>query len=254
LARRYALWLHNPAGYMRKPRHLLPYLRFRPSTVFLGAYHRASWLNWLPLFGALEIPHGVGASFVDQPSSDAPPPPRAIFFSNPRRGLIWLVKLWVERIRPAVAGGELHVYAGHVTYGVAKDDEIAAALAFARSHAESGVILHDPLPKAALAPMVAASRAMLYRGDSGETFCLAAAEASAVGVPVVTAGVGSLGERVRDGVTGVVAPGEDDFVKAAIGVLTDDALWRAYRNGALAERAAATWAHSAELWERAFFG
>jgi hypothetical protein len=33
---RRVLWLHNPAGYLRKPRHLWPLLRARPVLVTLG--------------------------------------------------------------------------------------------------------------------------------------------------------------------------------------------------------------------------
>ncbi len=55
------------------------------------------------------------------------------------------------------------------------------------------------------------ARVMLYRGDPGETFCLALAEAQAMGVPAVVTPLGSVGERVVDGVSGRVATSDDDF-------------------------------------------
>ena len=70
------------------------------------------------------------------------------------------------------------------------------------------------------------ARAMLYRGDAGETFCLALAEAQALGLPAVVQDLGAVAERVIDGVTGTVAADEDAFVAAAIALLGDDALWR----------------------------
>ena len=79
---------------------------------------------------------------------------------------------------------------------------------------------------------------MLYRGDPGETFCLALAEAQAMGVPAVVTPLGSVGERVVDGVTGRVVRDDDSFVAAAIAALRDDALWRRWHLAALARSAA----------------
>ena len=67
---------------------------------------------------------------------------------------------------------------------------------------------------------------MLYRGDPGETFCLALAEAQAMGLPAVVKPLGSTPERVIDGVTGRVAEDDDGFAAAAVALLRDDNLWR----------------------------
>ena len=74
-----------------------------------------------------------------------------------------------------------------------------------------GVRRHEPLPRTELAAALAEARVMLYRGDIGETFCLAVAEAQALGVPAVVEALGSLAERVVDGVTGTVADDDAQF-------------------------------------------
>ncbi len=56
------------------------------------------------------------------------------------------------------------------------------------------------------------ARVMLYRGDEGETFCLALAEAQALGVPAVVQKLGAVVERVIDGVTGTIAGDDEAFV------------------------------------------
>jgi glycosyltransferase involved in cell wall biosynthesis len=249
---KYALWLHNPANYLRKPRHVLPYLRYRPGVVFIGDYHRKTWLSWLPLFQPAVIPYGVGAPFTTMEPATEPPPPRAIFSSNPRRGLDWLIDIWVRRIRPAVPQAELHVFAGRGTYGNTRDDALDRALQAAIAASGHGVVLHEPLAKEKLADELRQSRVMLYRGDSGETFCGSAAEAQAMGVPLITAGIGSLAERVEDGITGFLRPEPDSFAKAAIRVLTDDALWRAQHEAAMKIRTDGTWNKAAFAWERHF--
>lgn len=74
---------------------------------------------------------------------------------------------------------------------------------------------------------------MLYPGHRDETFCLAAAEALCLGVPVATRGIGSLKERVRNGIDGVVEPDLDRLSEAVIAILTDDDHWRRLNGGAV---------------------
>src|SRR5205807_893259 len=73
------------------------------------------------------IPYGVLDVFRHAEARQ-PPPPRAIFTSNPERGLDWLLGLWAERIAPAVPGAELHIYAGPAVYGGEREGRMTAAL------------------------------------------------------------------------------------------------------------------------------
>ncbi len=244
---RRVLWLHNPGAFLRKPRHLLPLLAARPRVVTLGPSHSASLPPWLP-FRPVEIPLAVAPPFSAPPpprgSPPAPPPPPvAVFTSNPLRGLDWLLDLWAARIRPAVPAAELHLYTGAATYN--GDARLRAragpVLARAASMAGAGVLLREPLPRPALAERLRAARAMLYRGDPGETFCMALAEAQAIGLPCVVTPLGAVAERVADGETGVVARSAAAFADAAIRLLSDDAAWSAMHAAALARGPGPDW-------------
>jgi glycosyltransferase involved in cell wall biosynthesis len=90
---------------------------------------------------------------------------------------------------------------------------------------------------------------MLYRGDENETFCLAVAEAQALGLPAVVTPVGSLPERVEDGVTGTVAQSDDEFVAAAIAHLTDDDLWTDRHCEAIKRQKGLSWDQVAARFE-----
>ncbi len=126
-------WLHNPAGYLKKPRNLWRLARWRPILVATGAYHAQTIPAWLPCAGRQIIPYGILDRFR-QATAREPPPPRAIFTSNPLRGLDWLLDLWVARIAPAVPQAELHIYAGAAVYGgAARPGPIEAILARRRS-------------------------------------------------------------------------------------------------------------------------
>jgi glycosyltransferase involved in cell wall biosynthesis len=233
-------WLHNPAGYLKKPRNLWRLARYRPILVTTGVYHAATIPPWLPCGGRDVIPYGILDRFRAAAPRD-PPPPRAIFTSNPLRGLDWLLDLWVARIFPSAPEAQLHIYAGAAVYGMTKAPRMDEVLARADMLAAYGVRRFAPVGREALATALADARVMLYRGDSGETFCLALAEAQAMGVPAVVKPLGSAGERVIDGITGRVAEDDDAFVRAAVAVLRDDALWRRWHLAALAKQRGLNW-------------
>lgn len=252
-ARRQVFWTHNPCRYMLKTRYLWPLWRVKPVIVFVGRYHASTYPDWAPDGGRQVIPLGVEETFRSAVPALEPPPPRAVFTSNPLRGLDTLLDLWEDRVRPAVPGAELHLFCGHSVYGAAglrKQEQMNAVLGRARRMAHVGVVLRDPLPKAELTRELIASRVMLYRGTPDETFCLAVAEAQAVGLPAVVTAVGSLPERVRDGETGFVAPDDEAFAVRAAEVLGDDALWRRLHEKALETQRLWGWDEAAAAFER----
>src|SRR5207248_1599482 len=169
--RRRLFWLHNPARYLKKPRFLGPLLRHRPILVVTGEYHSRTVPRWLPCGGKRVISYGVLDRFRHAHERE-PPPPIAVFTSNPLRGLDWLLDLWVEKIRPAVPEAELHIYAGAAVYGAPGGKhapEMEAVLARADALGAEGVFRHPPVGRDALVEILESARVMLYRGDPGET-------------------------------------------------------------------------------------
>jgi glycosyltransferase involved in cell wall biosynthesis len=152
-----------------------------------------------------------------------------------------------------VPEAELHIYAGPAVYGDGAPNRNAgimeALLARAEAMQGDGVRRFAPLGRAVLAERLAGARVMLYRGDPGETFCLAVAEAQAMGVPAIVQPLGSLGERVADGRSGRVAVSDGEFAEAAIAVLRDDALWLRWHRGALATQRGVSWDEVARRYE-----
>ena len=239
---RRVLWLHNPAGYLRKPRHLLPLLRARPVLVTLGARHAATLPRWLP--GRREsIPLAVAPPFDGFAPGRRPPPPVAAFTSNPLRGLAELASLW-----PRIGIGTLRAYSGAATYGndARLAQRAAPALAAAR---DAGIELLPPLPRPELRAALLGARVMLYPGDAGETFCLALAEAQALGLPCVVMDRGAVAERITDGITGVVARDAAQFVDAARRLLSDDAAWTAMHRACLERGPGPDWDDIAARFE-----
>ncbi len=251
-ARRRIFWIHNPARYLLKLRYLWPLLKWRPGIVFSGHHHAASCPSWVPVGSRHVIPYGIDEVFRTASSSEIPPPPRVVFTSNPMRSLDWLLDLWVADIRPQVPDAELHIFSGVRTYGAVGDAKawrMAPVLEKARSLGEAGVVLRDPVAKPELAAELANSRVLLYRGDVGETFCLAVGEAQAVGVPAVVQDIGCVAERVVDGITGAVASNDADFVRYGVALLRDDDLWCSQHDAALQRQRGWGWDEAAAAFE-----
>lgn len=235
-AGRRVFWIHNPGHYLRKFRYVRELWRHRPVIITTGSYHARTVPRWLPSGGRAVIPYALGEEFRHAVPLDRAPPPRAIFTSNPLRGLDWLLDLWATRIHPVRPAAELHLYCGPGVYGAAGEKHAAAmqaVLAHADALAGKGVRRFAPLPRGDLVAALRDARVMLYRGDPNETFCLAVAEAQALGLPAVVQPIGSLRERVQDGVTGFTAPDADSFAGNAVALLSDDALWRRQHEAAL---------------------
>jgi glycosyltransferase involved in cell wall biosynthesis len=168
------------------------------------------------------------------------------------RSLDWLLDVWASAIQPRVPGAELRLFAGAATYGAvgaAKESPMSNVLDKAQSLAAQGVVVCNPVPKTRLVEEFASARVMLYRGDLNETFCLAIGEAQACGVPAVVGPLGSVVERVKDGVTGTVAPDAQSFAEAAVRLLTDESHWRTQHEAALSRQRAWGWDEAARAFE-----
>ena len=252
-ARARVFWIHNPAGYLKKWRYISRLMRWRPTVVFSSEFHAASFASWMPSGGKATIPYGISSVFLDDVQPISAPAPRVAFTSSPLRSLDWLLDLWAAEIHPKLPTAELHVFSSPKTYGEhgnARAGQMNAVLEQASALADAGVVLREPLPKAALAAQLSGFRALLYRGDPGETYCLAVGEAQAVGVPSVVQNIGCVAERVVDGVTGYVAADDAAFAERAIALLSDDALWQAQHDAALSRQRNWSWDDAAAAFER----
>ena len=246
-------WLHNPAQYLLKFRYLSKLWRRRPLIVFSGSYHADSYPKWAPDGGRKIIPYGISEEFRSVEPQKHAPPPRAIFTSNPQRGLPWLLDVWHYRIHEKMPAAEFHIYSGAATYGThgaSRASQMQPILDKATSLRNCNVFLHDPVPKQDLVKVLSQSRVLVYRGDPGETFCLAVGEAQAAGIPAVVKDIGCVAERIVHGSTGFVENRDADFAKATLDLLEDDVLWQQQNTAALETQRQWSWDDAALSFER----
>ena len=251
-AKRTIFWIHNPAKYLLKWRYLSRLWKIKPAIVFSGQHHLLTYPRWAPCGDRVIIPYGIEKRFMNAEVGDEIRKKRAIFTSNPLRSLDWLVNLWAEKIHPLSPDAELHVFAGPQTYGSAGDEKaqrMKVILDQAETLRDKGVVLRGPVPKSQLLDEMRHARVMPYRGDVGETFCLALGEAQAMGIPCVVQDVGCVTERIVDYKTGFVANDDDLFAKRTAEILNDDDLWEKQHKACLENQRSWGWAQAAEAFE-----
>ena len=223
------LWIHNEAKYLLYWQRLKFLLKYRPVVVFSGKYHKSTLPFFIPTGGRKIISYGISDDVLNMTPCNPDERNKKVYFtSNPLRSLRWLVDLWVTEIHPKHPDAELHVFAGWKTYGAwgnSVKNRMQSEIEYAAQFEDNKIIIRDVMPKQELFREMKQGRAMFYKGDRAETFCLAVAEAQALGLPAVVCDLGSMKERVEHGVTGFVARSDDEFVKYAIKVLDDDQLF-----------------------------
>jgi len=235
------VWFHNEVEFWRelKKRRLPDLWRHRPAAAFIGTEQARLASRLLPFRARGILPYGVPASVLNAVPADAPPPPHAVFTSQAYRGLAEIIKLWHSLIAPRNAQARLTAYIA------ATDIPHYRTLAAGTP----SIRLQPRAPNHAMPGILRGARLLFAPGHRAETFCLAAAEAVTMGVPVLTLGIGSLKERVDHGHTGFICNTLPEMAARAGRLLTDDVLWQSMHAHGLATRKNSDWDRAASRWE-----
>ncbi|UCD56421.1 MAG: tetratricopeptide repeat protein [Candidatus Hydrogenedentota bacterium] len=134
-------------------------------------------------------------------------PYRLAYASTPFRGLDVLLEIF-PRILEAVPDAELHLFTSMAVYGVSEEEDRARYGTLYERAQQPGVKLRGSIPQKALARELQECSLMVYPNHFPETSCIAAIEAQAAGLPVVTSELGALPETVAHRVTGICVPGD----------------------------------------------
>ncbi len=238
------IWFHNEVTLGREMRRgrLGALHRLRPEAVFCGARQAGRASRLLPLSRRIILPHGLPAAILSAEPAACAPLPLVLFTSQAYRGLADIIDLWRMQIAREHPTARLDAY-------IATDD-LSRSRALADGVPSIGI--HPRIANADMPRLLRSARVLVAPGHISETFCLAAAEAVAMGVPVVTYGRGALAERVVHGKTGFICRDERDMASRILALLGDDALWLRMQAEGLARRAGAGWDQVAGLWEAAF--
>jgi glycosyltransferase involved in cell wall biosynthesis len=254
-ARRRVIWVLWQPNHLKHYKRLPAMWRYRPIPLLTSLHQVRIYSPVLPRRNPhLVVPHGLPDDIRGLPPLPAPPPPEAIFASNPVRNLHRLVEIWASHIWPRCKNAVLNIYGIHdVKPGV--DPWQAWGGRFLPENVpadiRASVRVHPTASRQDLMAAMRRARVMLYLGHKVEAFCFALAEAQALGTPAVIAPAAVLPERVIDGVTGFHRADAQGFGDAALSILTDDGLWRRQHEACLRFQQGLSWAEAAARFENA---
>lgn len=203
--------------------------------VFLSNFHRSAWAVG-PDVGVL-IGDGVEMTMFDNLGELERNPNKVVWAANPDRGLPIACKIFQD-IRKRWPDLELHVYGRSSVYGWTP--EVEAPYLPLPKYSEN-VIMHDPLPRYALAKELKTAWAYFYPTWWPETFCMATLEAQAAGTPVVCSPLAALNETVKGGILSY------DYLNA-FSQLRNKRRWEKLSNTGIEWARQNTWKIRAQEW------
>ena len=139
-------------------------------------------------------------------------PGMCIHMSTPERGLSYLLELW-PKIQLFQPDAELHLFSSYLGWGVSLEENqsmCGGQYMQAEYLAQTGnkIVNHIHANVNDLREWQMKSQLFLYSTRFFETCCISALEAAAAGCVLVCSDIAALHERVVDGVTGYLIPGE----------------------------------------------
>src|SRR5262249_36716869 len=159
----WVLWQPNEFKHYK---HVLKVWWYRPIPVLTSQHQVRIWSPVLPKLGPpIVIPSGLPDDIRGLGPLPAPPPPEAIFVSNPQRNLYGVVRIWIERILPRLPHAIFNIYG--LTQIKPGDDpwRIWAGSVLPENvspQARASVRIHPTASRPDLMNAVRHSRAMLY--------------------------------------------------------------------------------------------
>lgn len=190
---------------------------------FVSAFQRElyTYHGLAPKERSLVVPNGVDLSLFNHPKKAIGPLTKdsdvmLAWTSNPERGL-WYAGAVLQEVRKHYPKAELHVWGRNTVYGWDGACEH-------NYHPDDlhGVILHQPLPKHELAYALSTHADLwVYPTWWPETYCIAAVEAQAAGVPVIASGYAALVDTAKAGTLIPGSLGEDGHLQRTIDATLD---------------------------------
>lgn len=190
-------------------------------------------------------------------SKQLPKERACIFCSMPNRGLDVALKIW-PAIRSACPDLELWVTSGWQLWGYTSTEaadrwEQIVGL----GELAAGVRLFKTVSREHLISLQLRAALSLYPCRFPEMFCLAAAECSTAGTPVVTSAIGAMLERVENNRTGILIDGSIDdadvqreFIRETINLLSDHSRLADFSRNCREAAGSYSVDGVAEAWER----
>ena len=249
------LWANVPGQVLLGPGHKERLKAFDAHVVLHSQYHKETWIGE-DIPPNTVIPFGVAPVFLERKQAKASDPPIAVVTCDPRHGMNWLVKMWINDVHPIAPKAEMHIYSAalHAMAGGAQsvDDAIGATHKVVIGAKHRNIKVMAPLDDATMIDVFRSARVHMHPGHALDMACGTLQESQSLGVPVVTRAIGAGAEQVRDGMSGVVSNDPTVFATAVLKLLNNDSEFRRMSSQARFHQGVRSWDKAAGEFEALF--
>ena len=214
--------LQSVEKFIRKGQ-LIAYLKHKPTYFLIGDYHIKNRSKLISLFGVNTLKIGIDDMFHQADIKNENRKNYAIFTSRGDRNLELLTDIWSQNIYPRISNSKLFV----TPYINIKE--------------KNNIFFRNMTSRAELIKDLLKCKVFVAPGHKAELFCLAAAEAQELCIPIVTLGIGSLYERVQHNINGFIAKNKIEFADYTIELFKNHSLWLKLHNNMIEQRGENNW-------------
>ena len=217
--------IQNFEKFLRK-KQLVPFLKYKPKVICFSNYHYNSRSFFTSFYGKEIIIPSIDNEFYKvklplKTNNDV------IFYSRGDRNGKLILKIWKDLFLNNSIKSK---------FFVPKDLFIEN-----EEMMKFNIEKKDFLPKNELIDFLKNFRLLIIPGHKGEVFCNVAEEAKALGIPIITMGMGALKERVKNNYNGFLCHNLEDFKIKILQLLKDDDLYLKFRNNLIRDRGENKW-------------
>ena len=217
--------IQNFEKFFRK-KQLIPFIKYKPKVICFSNYHYNSRSFLTSFYGKEIIIPSIDNEFYKaelplKTNNDV------IFYSRGDRNGQLILKIWKDLFLNNSIKSKFYI---------PKDLFIEN-----EEMTKFNIKKKDYLPKNELIDFLKNFRLLIIPGHKGEVFCNVAEEAKALGIPIITMGMGALKERVKSNYNGFLCPNLEDFKIKILQLLKDDDLYLKFRNNLIKDRGKNKW-------------
>jgi len=220
--------IQNFEKFLRK-KQLIPFLKYKPKVICFSNYHYNSRSFLTSFYGKEIIVPSIDNEFYEtklplKTNNDV------IFYSRGDRNGQLILKIWKDLfVNNSIKS----------KFFIPKDLFIEN-----EEMIKFNIKKKDFLPKNELINFLKNFRVLIIPGHKGEVFCNVAEEAKALGIPIITMGMGALKERVKNNYNGFLCHNLEDFKIKILQLLKDDDLYLKFRNNLIRDRGQNKWTNT----------
>ena len=233
-SRKNFLFSHSIQNFEKflKKNQLFSFLKYKPKVLCFSRYHLNNRSFLTSFYGKKLIIPSIDNDFFDTPLEKNEINENAIFYSRADRNSNLVLQIWKNLYSKIPRSQKLFVTSDvDINY---EDME------------KFNIQKKEFMNKHDLINFLKKFRLLIIPGHKGEVFCNVAEEAKALGIPIVTLGLGALNERVIDNYNGFSCNNISDFEDKILNLLQNDSLYLKFKNNLIKDRGLHKWKDSIE--------